>query len=245
MPSEGASRTSAVGQNSLATVLIAAYNEEDHVAEVVKVALAAGFPVLVVVDGSTDLTAEMARAAGAEVLSLPVNGGKGHALAEGVKLIETPFVILLDADLVGLKPEHLHQMLDPVKSGKLDMTIGVFKAGGMLTDFGNRATPYLSGQRACKTEWLRSVPNLNERWPEPPITDHLKKTNARWEYIDLPNVRQVMKESKRGFWAGFTHRLRMYREILGYWNRQRKTGGETRRGSTTDKGTRRGGDKET
>jgi glycosyltransferase involved in cell wall biosynthesis len=212
-------------QPAQATVLIAAYNEEDHVAEVVRVGLKAGFAVLVVEDGSGDLTAEMARAAGAEVLSLPVNGGKGHALAEGIKLVETPFVVLLDADLVGLKPEHIHQMLEPVKAGRLDMAIGVFKSGGLLTDFGNRATPYLSGQRACKTEWLRSVPNLSERWPEPPITDHLKHTRARWEYIDLPNVRQVMKESKRGFWAGFTHRLRMYREILGYWNRQRGKGG--------------------
>jgi glycosyltransferase involved in cell wall biosynthesis len=204
-----------------ATVLIAAYNEEDHVAAVVRVGLEAGFPVLVVEDGSADLTAEMARAAGAEVLSLPVNGGKGHALAEGVKLVETPWVVLLDADLVGLKPEHLHSMLEPVQSGKLDMTIGVFRAGGVLTDFGNRATPYLSGQRACRTEWLKSVPNLNERWPEPPITDHLKRTGARWEYLDLPGVRQVMKERKRGFWAGFTHRLRMYREILRYWSKPR------------------------
>jgi glycosyltransferase involved in cell wall biosynthesis len=55
------------------TVLIPAYNEEAHIQSVVATARDAGFPVLVVDDGSTDQTAQAAEAAGAMVLRLPQN----------------------------------------------------------------------------------------------------------------------------------------------------------------------------
>lgn len=199
------------------TVLTPAFNEEAHIAAVVAVALEAGLPILVVDDGSTDRTAEVAERAGARVLRLPENRGKSGALAYGLAHIQTPFLVMLDADLVGLKAKHLLEMLEPVRAGKLDMAIGVFKSGGLMTDFGNRATPFLSGQRACKTDWLKGVPNLTqERWPEPAITDHLTRSKARWAYIELPGAGQIMKEQKRGFWKGLAMRLRMYADILRY-----------------------------
>lgn len=206
------------------TVLIPAYNEEAHIQTVVDVAQEAGLPVLVVDDGSTDQTAFVAEAAGALVLRLSENRGKSAALAYGLAHVQTPYVLMLDADLVGLKPQHLLAMLEPVRSGKLDMAIGVFKSGGLMTDFGNRATPYLSGQRACSTAWLKSVPNLTERrWPEPAITDHLARTQARWAYVELHGAKQIMKEQKRGFWRGLGMRLKMYAELLKY-----RLGGKTR-----------------
>ncbi len=197
--------------------MIPAFNEEAHIAAVVKVALDAGLPVLVVDDGSTDRTAEVAERSGARVLRLLENRGKSSALAYGLAHVQTPYLVMLDADLVGLKAKHLLEMLEPVRAGKLDMAIGVFKSGGLMTDFGNRATPFLSGQRACKTDWLKGVPNLTqERWPEPAITDHLTRSKARWAYIELPGAGQIMKEQKRGFWKGLGMRLRMYADILRY-----------------------------
>lgn len=199
------------------TALIPAYNEEAHIAGVVRVALQAGLAVLVADDGSDDRTADVAEKAGAKVLRLPENRGKSGALAYGLVHVQTPYVLLLDADLIGLRPEHLLAMLEPVRSGKLDMTIGVFKSGGLMTDFGNRATPFLSGQRACTTQWLKGVPNLGRhRWPEPAITDHLARSKARWAYVELLGAGQIMKEQKRGFWRGLVMRLKMYSEIIKY-----------------------------
>lgn len=80
--------------------LIPAYNEEDHVAEVVR-STRAYLPVLVVDDGSRDDTAARAEAAGAEVLRQVPNQGKGAALRAGFRrALDQGYeaVITLDAD---------------------------------------------------------------------------------------------------------------------------------------------------
>jgi len=201
-----------------ATVLIPAYNEEATIAGVVRVAKEAGFPVVVADDGSEDRTAQEAAKAGAQVVRLPQNRGKGGALAEGLKRVETPWVLLLDADLLGLAPQHLHALLAPVAEGEAEMTVGVFQGGRLATDLAMRLTPFLSGQRALRTEDLRGVPGLPDaRYDlELLLTRHAQREGWRVLYLPLPGVSQVMKEEKRGILPGFLHRLRMYREILRY-----------------------------
>ncbi len=68
-------------------VLIPAYNEEKAIAGVVERARRAARKVVVVDDGSSDRTAEMAEKAGAEVIRHGVNRGKGVALRNGCRQI--------------------------------------------------------------------------------------------------------------------------------------------------------------
>ena len=63
--------------------IIPAFNEERHIAEVVRGVSAQGLPALVVDDCSRDATSACARQAGAEVVRHEVNRGKGGALATG------------------------------------------------------------------------------------------------------------------------------------------------------------------
>ncbi|WP_425147864.1 glycosyltransferase family 2 protein [Deinococcus sp.] len=214
--------------HSSVAVVIPAYNEEQTVAEVVRVALQLTPVVIVASDGSSDGTARVARDAGALVIELPQNAGKGPALYAGLQAAEegerTEQVVMLDADLLGLRLEHLHILLRPVLSGELDMTIGIFEGGGLMTDLGNKLTPHLSGQRACRLDWLLGVPGLGqERWPEPAITDALRRGHLRWEYVELPMLAQVMKEEKRGFWKGVSYRSKMYVDLLGYGRRKKRS----------------------
>ena len=65
-------------------VFMPAYNEERHIAEVVRGARALGLPTLVVDDASADATVERARVAGADVVRHDRNQGKGVALATGL-----------------------------------------------------------------------------------------------------------------------------------------------------------------
>jgi len=64
-------------------VIIPAHDEGPRVGGVVRAVVAQGLPVLVVDDGSADDTAEAARGAGARVLTLQPNRGKGAALKAG------------------------------------------------------------------------------------------------------------------------------------------------------------------
>ncbi|AZI41347.1 glycosyltransferase family 2 protein [Deinococcus psychrotolerans] len=204
-------------------VVIPAFNEAETVTDVIQAALSLTGDVVVASDGSTDNTAEVARAAGAQVVELPHNAGKGPALKAALQATTADYVVMLDADLVGLKREHLDILLSPVLSGKLGMSIGIFDGGGLITDLGNKLTPHLSGQRACARAWLLSVPHLGaERWPEPAITAALKEQHIKWDYVELPNLKQVMKEKKRGFWKGARYRTKMYIDLFGFKRRKKK-----------------------
>jgi len=65
--------------------IVPAHNEGPRISAVVCALVAQGLPVLVVDDGSTDETAAEARSAGARVLSLSPNRGKGGALKAGFR----------------------------------------------------------------------------------------------------------------------------------------------------------------
>ena len=74
----------AVGWPGSMLVLVPVYNHAGMVGDVVRGALELGAPVLVVDDGSTDGSGDIARAAGAEVVTLSENRGKATALRTGM-----------------------------------------------------------------------------------------------------------------------------------------------------------------
>jgi glycosyltransferase involved in cell wall biosynthesis len=200
-------------------VLIPAFNEGRTVAGVVRVALEAGFAsVLVVSDGSTDDTVSQARVAGAAVLELPVNGGKGAAVAAGARALQTAYLILLDGDLVNLSAAHIHGLLEPVQTGRAQTTAGLFSGGGAITDFGNRATPTWSGQRCIPRQTVLDTPNLETRGYgiELAINDQIAAQGLKLEYVNLRGLSQVLKEQKRGLLNGIAWRAKMYWQIMSY-----------------------------
>ena len=81
-------------------VVIPAYNEAEHISQVVSQAQL-HLPVLVVDDGSVDETVALAQAAGAEVLRQVPNQGKGAALRAGFRRVlelGCQAVVTLDGD---------------------------------------------------------------------------------------------------------------------------------------------------
>jgi glycosyltransferase involved in cell wall biosynthesis len=81
--------------------IIPAHSEERLIGSVVRSALEYVKEVVVIDDGSTDKTAEEARAAGAKVIQHPMNLGKGAAIKTGLQwavTVGTPFFLFLDGD---------------------------------------------------------------------------------------------------------------------------------------------------
>jgi glycosyltransferase involved in cell wall biosynthesis len=155
------------------TVLIPAYNESKAIQFTVEAVKSVGKvdQIVVVNDYSTDNTSELAKAAGAEVVDLPKNLGKGGALNFGLQFVKGDIVALIDGDL-GKTASDVEKLLDPVLSNKADMTIARFpqtqrKGGfGMVTWLARKgirlytglevACP-LSGQRVLTRDVLEKI----------------------------------------------------------------------------------------
>ena len=95
----------AIAGETLVTVIVPAYNEAGAIIEAVERVRAAfdasscgPAEILVLDDGSTDETAERARAAGATVISHPANLGQGAAIKTGVGRARGRYVALIDGD---------------------------------------------------------------------------------------------------------------------------------------------------
>ena len=82
------------------TVIIPTYNEGQNIGAVVAAVRAVGpdFQILVIDDGSSDDTAEVARAAGAEVYRHPYNIGNGAAIKSGIRNAAGKILVFMDGD---------------------------------------------------------------------------------------------------------------------------------------------------
>jgi glycosyltransferase involved in cell wall biosynthesis len=140
---------------SRVAIAIPAYEAAASVGGVVVRVLAIVPNVLVVDDGSRDGTAEAARAAGAEVHVLPVNRGKGAALAAAFEILFSrgfTGVVTVDADGQHL-PEEIPRLL--AAAAEADLVLGtrdhLFAEMGRVRRLSNRfssgAISWAAGQR--------------------------------------------------------------------------------------------------
>ena len=200
-------------------IVIPAYNEEETLGRVV--AACRQVPevaeVIVVSDGSTDRTPDIARHAGAtRVVVLGENQGKGAAMKVGVDHTQADVVLFLDGDLIGLTPEHVRALLDPVLDGTADMTLGLFEGGRFTSDLAQVVAPYLSGQRAVRRSLLDQIENMEHAryGVEVLLTNATKRLGAKVVEVALEQLTHRHKEEKAGLVKGFGLRIKMYWEIM-------------------------------
>jgi glycosyltransferase involved in cell wall biosynthesis len=199
--------------------VLPAYNEAARIADVLRAVLRAPSveEVVVVNDGSTDATAKIVREFPEVCLvNLPVNRGKGGAMVAGAGATDADVLVFLDADLIGLKPEHVEELVRPVRTGRAQMTVGKFRGGRKLTDWSQKLVPNISGQRAILRERFEEVPDLeHSRYGvEMAITRFCHYYRVPTETVLMPGVTHPMKEEKLGLLRGCLSRSRMYYEIF-------------------------------
>src|ERR1044072_1690328 len=107
------------------SVIIAALNEEEAIAQVIKAVPKDLVAEIIVVDnGSKDRTAEIAARAGARVVKQPVPG-YGRAYQTGVRSVspESEIIVFLDGDGSDC-PEMMDRLVTPILEGKEEFVIG-------------------------------------------------------------------------------------------------------------------------
>ncbi len=201
------------------SAVVPAYNEAARIGAVLRPLVSCPLvdEIIVVDDGSNDGTADVARKFGVKVVELPENRGKASALDAGVSAAKNDVLLFLDADLVGLRTEHIERLIKAYREGEVDMVVGVFTDGRMNTDLAQFINPFASGQRIIsKALWDRAKEKVHEMdyGIEIALSKLAVKEGWRKEKVKLDGVTHVLKEEKRGFSQGIKERLKMYGDMI-------------------------------
>jgi hypothetical protein len=196
--------------------VICAYNEAPRIGEVLSVATRDPLigEVIVVDDGSLDGTARQVRQfPTVKLLRNEVNRGKSWSLARGIAAACFDHVMLLDADLAGLRSEHLHALARPVLNGTADVTLSMrgdsfYRALGVDFASGERVLP-----RALLAEALDGLGAASRWGAEIFLNERIIAHRLRVEIVDWKAVSHVRKPSKVGPFRGVLSDLSMARDI--------------------------------
>jgi glycosyltransferase involved in cell wall biosynthesis len=225
-------------------VVVAAYNEAGVIAAVV-----AGVPrevcgqrteVLVVDDGSSDDTADVAERAGAVVCRVLRNRGQGAALRLGYRLAGdrgARFIATLDAD--GQQdPAELELVVAPLVSGEADFVTGSRRLGAAHTTdrvrgtgvvvFGAlitlltrvRITDPANGLRAMRVEVPASVTLAERQYQASELL--VGAILAGWRVVEVPTTthQRAAGRTKKG--GNLAYGARFARVVIGTWWRDRR-----------------------
>ncbi len=206
-------------------VIVAARNEADRIGETLGALRGAmpGAALWVADDASTDGTAEVAMAAGAQVVSRGRPHGKGANVGAGADAVLSAnpvpeLVLLCDGDL-GASAAALAPLVEAVKDGECDLAVAAFsrRVGGgfgaalgfarwaIRRRCGLETKAPISGQRAMRAEVLRAaLPFARGYGMEVGMTIDAVRAGYRLREYELDLSHRATGRSL----TGFAHRAR-------------------------------------
>jgi glycosyltransferase involved in cell wall biosynthesis len=203
------------------TAIVAAYNEEKTIADVLRVLSSSAFidEVIVVSDGSTDGTVDIARTFdGVRTIALRENHGKGYAMAVGVANASNDVLFFCDGDMYNVTDVHIEALVTPVAKNDCDMNIGVRDRGRVLNflHLKMQCGPVLSGIRVMRRSVFETVPVQYQAHYkiEAALNCFCSRAGYRQQHTIIHELDHVLKESKRGLREGLASRWDMSREVV-------------------------------
>lgn len=205
-----------------ATAVVASFNEGPRIARVLEALLRAKLvsEIIVVDDGSKDDTGALIKNSFPSVRYLlnEQNRGKAFSMDRGVREASNDIIFFCDADLVGLTPEMIDEIISPITRGEHDMFIGI------RSNLMQRSVlPFAlnSGERAMRKQiWQRLPDFYKHRFRiEAGLNFMVRFTSEKGMGYKVLPYSQTLKEKKYGFWQGEWQRWRMNLDVVVGWVR--------------------------
>jgi glycosyltransferase involved in cell wall biosynthesis len=172
--------------------------------------------IIVIDDGSSDGTGDVAQARGARVIRTDGNLGKTGALVRGLQAVSTCHVVLIDADLTGLTADAVTALVAPVLQGRAAASISL--RGNAPRTWRWIGIDYISGERTIPVALLEGQEAALSGLPrfgfEVFLNDLLIGSGGPVAIVPWPDVASPSKASKRGLIAGLRADFMMMADIF-------------------------------
>ncbi len=193
--------------NPKVSCVIPAHNEAENIGGVLTVV--ANHPlideIIAIDDCSRDNTREIIKSfKNVKLLIHEENKGKSQTVVDGIKQASGEFIFLLDADLIGLEPQYITDLIEPVTSGQADISISLRgKTPWLWLLIG---LDWISGERVFKKEFiaphLETIRNLPPFGLEAYMNRFIIKNKMRIKVVLWEKVASPLKWQKIGWLKG-------------------------------------------
>jgi glycosyltransferase involved in cell wall biosynthesis len=201
--------------------LVPVFNEEATIGEVLDriAALNLDAQIIVVDDGSTDRSAELAQRDGVEVIR-QAHRGKGAAIRAAIPRIDGDIAVIQDADME-YDPAEVPVLIEPIQRGVADVVFGSRLVGGrpqraylfwhkvgnrflsLLTGvlYNTTLTDMETGYKAFRADVLRSLDLREDGFGiEPEITGEVCRRHLRVYELPISYFGRTFAEGKKITW---------------------------------------------
>ena len=187
------------------TAVVPVYNEERTVKGVLDVLLSSKrIDNIIVIDGgSTDNTPSILKKYKIKkmrIMRLKKPEGKGGAVKTVTKNIKSEIILFFDADLIGLRKEHVEKLLEPVVNEGAAMVIGLRDKGNAIANMLMPYFPLTGGERAISTNVFMEIRKnkLIEGWGiESVMNDYCKKKKLKIAKVMLDGMDHIGLQTKK------------------------------------------------